>query len=102
MTAKTMLGLVVLAVGLGTIPAFAEIDTPYQQFSNGIPIQEIQCRDSKVLIESPRNTPACVNENSVQKLKSKGFVKVDVVSVAEFESNYIDSESTSVDENQKT
>ena len=78
MTGKTMLGLVVLAIGLSTIPAFAESETiilsPYQQFKNGTPINEIQCKDSKILMESPRNTPACVNENSVEKLEDKGYI----------------------------
>ena len=83
MTTKTMLGLVILAIGLSIIPAFAEIATPYQQFSNGTPINQIQCRDSMILMESPRNTPACVNESSIEKLENKGFILVDVVSVVE-------------------
>ena len=91
MTTKTMLGLIILAIGLSIIPAFAEIATPYQQFSNGTPINQIQCRDSMILMESPRNTPACVNENSVQKLEGKGFILVDVVSVVELKSNSITS-----------
>ena len=87
MTTKTMLGLVILAIGLSIIPAFAEIATPYQQFSNGTPINQIQCRDSMILMESPRNTPACVNESSIEKLENKGFILVDVVSVVELKSN---------------
>ena len=87
MTTKTMLGLIILAIGLSIIPAFAEIDTPYQQFSNGTPINQIQCRDSMILMESPRNTPACVNESSIEKLENKGFILVDVVSVVELKSN---------------
>ncbi len=31
------------------------------------------CSDSKILLESARNTPACVNENSVEKLLDRGF-----------------------------
>ena len=91
MTTKTMLGLIILAVGLSTIPAFAEIDTPYQQFSNGTPINQIQCTDSKILMESPRNTPACVNESSVEKLENKGFILVDVVTITELETTPADS-----------
>ena len=91
MTTKTMLGLIILAIGLSIIPAFAEIDTPYQQFKNGTPINQIQCRDSMILMESPRNTPACVNESSIEKLENKGFILVDVVSVVELKSNSITS-----------
>ena len=82
MTTKTMLGLVVLAIGLSTIPAFAESETilsPYQQFQNGTPINQIQCTDSMILMESPRNTPACVNESSIEKLENKGFKHLQIL-----------------------
>ena len=94
MTTKTMLGLVVLAIGLSTIPAFAESDTilsPHQQFKNGTPINQIQCTDSKILMESTRNTPACVNESSVEKLENKGFILVDVVTITESKTTPADS-----------
>ena len=101
MTTKTMLGLVVLAIGLSTIPAFAESETilsPYQQFQNGTPINQIQCRDSMILMESPRNTPACVNESSIEKLENKGFILVDVVSVVELKSNSTTSPTQKLEE----
>ena len=41
----------------------------------------------KFLWNLPRNTPACVNESSVEKLEGKGFILVDVVSVVELKSN---------------
>ena len=81
MIGKTMLGLF-LAIGLFTIPAFAEIDTPYKQFNEGIPLEQIQCRDSKILMETSRGTPACVNENSVEKLEKKlGFTIVNPLQI---------------------
>ena len=95
MITKTMLGIF-LAIGLSTIPAFAEnmdILSPYKQFQNGTPINEIQCRDGKILMETSRGTPACVNENSVEKLENIGFILVDVVRL---EANTIDSESNTV------
>ncbi len=58
------------------MPAFAETDTPYKQFQSGIALEEIQCRDSKTLMETTRGTPACVSEGSVQKLLQKGWVPV--------------------------
>ena len=100
MTGKTMLGLVVLAIGLSTIPAFAESETtilsPYQQFKNGTPINEIQCKDSKILMESPRNTPACVNENSVEKLEDKGYIILYPLQT-DFKDNSESSETTLLD-----
>ena len=47
--------------------------SPYKQYQQGIPINQILCSDSKILLESARNTPACVNENSVEKLLDRGF-----------------------------
>ena len=76
MTTKTMLGLIVMAIGLMTTPAFAQTDTPYKQFNEGIPINQIQCSDSKILLESARNSPACVNEISVEKFLDRGFTRV--------------------------
>ncbi len=75
------------------IPAFAESDTisPHQQFKNGTPINQIQCTDSKILMESTRNTPACVNESSVEKLENKGFILVDVVTITESKTTHADS-----------
>ncbi len=75
MTRMTVLGLLVLALGISAIPALAETEilSPFKQFNSGIPINEIQCNDSKILMESPRNTPACVNETSVDRLLQNGF-----------------------------
>ena len=72
MIGKTMLG-VILAIGLSMVPAFAEIDTPYKQFQNGTPLEQIQCRDSKVLMETNRAMPACVNDISVEKMTGLGW-----------------------------
>ncbi len=71
----TSILLAVLALGLSAIPALAETEilSPFKQYSSGIPIDEIQCNGSKILMESPRNTPACVTENSVDRLLQRGF-----------------------------
>ncbi len=71
----TSILLAVIAIGLSAMPALAESETlsPLQQFSSRIPINEIQCNGSKILMESPRNTPACVNENTAKKLESYGW-----------------------------
>ena len=75
MIGKTLLGLF-LAIGLSAMPAFAETDTPYKQFQSGIALEEIQCRDSKTLMETTRGTPACVSADSVQELRQKGWTAV--------------------------
>ncbi len=81
MTLKTTMSVLIAIILLPIVAgdAFAETDTPYKQFKNGIPLEDIQCRDSKILMETNRGTPACVNESSVVLLESKGFTKVTVV-----------------------
>ncbi len=68
--------VLVISLGVGMIPAFADIQTPLQQFNQGIPSDEIQCRDSKILMKSPSQRPACVNESTAELLLNRGFVTV--------------------------
>ncbi len=81
---KILLGLLVLTVGFSTIPAFAEIDTPYKQFTNGTPMNQIDCGDM-ILLESPRNTPACVSEASSIILEQRGYDRIvkDIIHITE-------------------
>ncbi len=102
MIKMTLLGLLVITVVIGIMPALAEtkILSPFKQYSSGIPIDEIQCSDDKVLMESPRNTPACVNEGSVEKLSDMGFVKVETVSNAsDLKSNGMESKTITIQSN---
>ncbi|MDA7959721.1 MAG: ABC transporter substrate-binding protein [Nitrosopumilus sp.] len=56
----------------------AHAASPLSQFNSGTAIEEIMCPDGRVLLESPRGTPACVKEASVDALVDRGFVMVDV------------------------
>ena len=91
MTVVAMLGLAaVLAVGSITIPALAETDTPHKQLQNGTPLQEIQCRDSKILMETNRGTPVCVNWSSVERLEKKsGFAIANPLQIQREESTVL-------------
>ncbi len=91
----TSILLAVFAIGLSAIPALAETEilSPFKQYSSGIPINEIQCSDSKILMESPRNTPACVTENSVDRLLQIGF---NVIAIT------VDSTNTDVEKQDST
>ena len=51
----------------------ADASSPLQQVNQGVPLGQIQCNDSKILLLSPTAKPACVNEHSVEKLKDRGF-----------------------------
>ncbi len=75
----TMLGLVILVIGM--TPAFAELESPLQQYKAGIPIHEIQCTDSKILMESSDGKPACVNESSIERLQSIGYEMVSTTAI---------------------
>ena len=72
-----LLPFVVLAVGLGMIPLTpAESETilpPYQQFSRGTPIDEIQCTGARTLVESPSGRPACVYPDTAKKLQERNW-----------------------------
>ena len=94
-----MLGLLVLAIGLSTISVYAEIDTPYKQFNNGIPIDQIQCNNSKILMESSSGRPACVNENSVEKLEQRGFLIVETDIISELKPNDMSFETITIQSN---
>ena len=47
--------------------------SPLKQFQSGIPITEISCKDDKTLMESPRQRPACVKADSIQRLSDAGW-----------------------------
>ena len=63
--------LVVLAVSVGI--AHAGVLSPYQQFKEGIPADQIVCADGRVLMVSPSESPACVFARSVDALSDRGF-----------------------------
>ena len=63
-----------LMVSVAGLEAHAEsVPTPLRQVQDDVPFDEIQCRDGKVLMQSPDNAPACVNESSSAKLAERGW-----------------------------
>ncbi len=78
MTNTVLLGLTVMSVVLLiTVPAFADtVLTPLAQYKQGVPVGEVQCRDSKVLMRSPSGMPVCVNQTSVKALWQRGFAEI--------------------------
>ena len=74
-----LLSLLALAAGMAAIPALADIPTPLAQYNSGIPIDEIQCRDSRILMEAPRGVPACLYEESAKALQQRGWVPIQTV-----------------------
>ena len=64
---------VISATATTTVAASPDVPSPLKQFNLGILLDEIQCNDSKVLVESPTGKPACVMENTTYKLQERGW-----------------------------
>ena len=78
----TMLGLLaVLAVGTGTMSAFADsMTSPLHQWKQGVPTEEIQCSDDRVLMQTLQGRPACVTEKTSWKMLDRGWELVPITS----------------------
>lgn len=48
---------------------------PLKQFKAGIPLDEIKCRESLILVQKYNGLPACVKYDSAVKLNSRNWVK---------------------------
>ena len=71
-----MLGLVLAAVALSGIISVASTETvpsPLQQVRDGVPTSEVMCSENRVLMVSQTGIPACVFEESVLELETRGF-----------------------------
>ena len=76
MNKATILGLLFVLVAVSMIvQSSADIPSPLAQYNSGIPIQDMQCRDSMILMEKPSGAPACAN--SVERLQQMGWTVVD-------------------------
>ena len=71
-----MLGLVLTAVALSGAVSVASAETvpsPLQQVRNGVMASEVTCSENRVLMVSQTGMPACVFEESVLELETRGF-----------------------------
>ena len=68
--------LLALGACIIAVPSSAEVPSPLAQHSSGMPMQEIQCNDSRTLMEAPRGTPARVYGNSVETMQQRGWAVV--------------------------
>ena len=50
-----------------------EQTSPVKQMREGIPLNQIQCNDQRILIESPAGKPVCVFDGTVEKLSQRGW-----------------------------
>ena len=68
--------LVLAAVALSGAVSVASAETvpsPLQQVRNGVMASEIVCSNDRVLVASPSGMPACIFEESVLELETRGF-----------------------------
>ncbi len=68
--------LVLVAVALSGVMSVASAETvpsPLQQVRDGVPTGEVTCSDDRVLMVSQSGMPACVFEESVLELETRGF-----------------------------
>ena len=64
----------VLAIGMMTVPAYAETQlSPLKQFNMGIPIEQILCNENKVLMLSNSGRPSCITVDTSVILADRGF-----------------------------
>ena len=86
--------LAVLAVGV-LMPAFAEYTSPAKQVREGTPLNQIQCNNQRILLESPAGRPACVFAGTAEKLSQRGW---NVVSLDPATDTSTDKELPSLEE----
>ncbi len=66
-----------LGVGMAAASSSAGILSPLAQYDSGVPMHGIQCRDSRVLMETLRGTPACVYGDSAVVMQHRGWTPVE-------------------------
>ena len=49
--------------------------SPLKQYKSGIPIEEIKCRESLILVQKYNGLPACIKYDSAVKLNSRNWIK---------------------------
>ena len=72
----TILGIILAAVALSGVMSVASAETvpsPLQQVRDGVPTDEVVCFENRVLMVSQIGMPACVFEESVLELETRGF-----------------------------
>ena len=61
------------AIGSSDESSYYRLMSPLKQFDSGITFNEIQCKENLVLIQKYDGSPACVTEQTKQKLIERGY-----------------------------
>lgn len=79
------------------VPVFAYIDSPKKQWMQGIPIEEIVCREGLDLIMRTNGMPACVKPTTAEKMQKIGIAfKLTPLTKSENEIQSIPASSQSI------
>lgn len=79
MVLKSIIVLVILlSVVSISVTASAERDSPKKQLEKGIPIEEITCKVGLNLVIRINGMPACVSQNTVEKMERLGIAYVPI------------------------
>ena len=73
-----IIGIVVglILVSMFTPLSYQDYASPLKQLKNGVPADEIECREGHILVIRTNGNPACVTEKTAEK---KGWILVNVV-----------------------
>ena len=63
----------VLSIGITPAISLAEIDSPRKQMQNGVAARDIVCNLDLSLMIRPNDKPACVQNDSIEKLGILGW-----------------------------
>ena len=90
----TMILFTVLFIGMMIAPAYAE-SSPRDQLKNGTPINQIQCNENKILMESPTGKPVCLTQATSEKLIKRGYLPIEAVKTTQDNADVIRGDSKS-------
>ncbi|MCE2615068.1 MAG: hypothetical protein LVO36_04105, partial [Nitrosopumilus sp. (ex Thoosa mismalolli)] len=72
-TKGIFLGIFAILLISSSVPVDAQIESPKKQIKRGIALEEIQCNIGLELVIRSNGNPACVTENTAEKMKKLGI-----------------------------
>jgi len=75
---KIIFGFTLFLIFSLTIPGNAEVEAPKKQLKNGIPIEDITCKEGLNLIIRNNGAPACVKPTTAERFQSLGLAVIPV------------------------
>ena len=69
-----------LILSLGIVGNFTSVDaeSPRKQMNRGVSAEDISCRDGLSLVIRNNGSPACVSEDTADRIEKRGLGKIEV------------------------